>query len=383
MGGPRERPRRGGGRRLHALPLVVMLLPVVATSSEILEVKPEPGTTRISLPAQEGNYRVTVELTGSRGQSLAVFAEQRRLMVEDVRLAGERPVVCRFAVNVRSPQLPSLPADAPGGTRVRLMPHEENSSTWDGALNLAITGSGTLASVRAERVEIPTLYLAGDSTVTDQAIPPGASWGQFITRYFRDDIAVANHAQSGESLNSFVTGLRFAKLLSGLRPGDWVMIQFGHNDQKTHWPQTYAEAGTTYRSWLRLYVDEIRRRGATPLLVTSPERRVFDQAGRIKPTLAEYARAMRELAEEQGVALIDLNAASIRLYETMGAARAPKAFAAQGTDQTHHSEFGARQLALAVIEGLRGANPELTARLETHISADVETCDMIHPEAAQ
>ena len=105
-----------------------------------------------------------------------------------------------------------------------------------------------------------------------------------LPRFFGADIAIANHAESGETLKSFVTELRLDKLLSTLKAGDWVMIQFGHNDQKIQWPQTYAEAATTYRSWLRTYIAEVRRRGATPILVTSPERRNFDAAGHIVPT---------------------------------------------------------------------------------------------------
>jgi lysophospholipase L1-like esterase len=227
--------------------------------------------------------------------------------------------------------------------------------------------------------DLPTLYLAGDSTVTDQAVAPDASWGQFITRYFKDDIAVANHAESGESLKSFVTGLRFDKLLSNLRAGDWVMIQFGHNDQKTQWPQTYAEAASTYRSWLRVYIAEVRRRGATPLLVTSPERRNFDTDGRIRPTLAEYAEAMRAVAGEQKVALLDLNASSIRIYEALGPAIAPGAFADGGNDHTHHNEYGARLLARAVIEALRRSDLTLGAGLADHIAADAGIFDPSKP----
>ena len=215
--------------------------------------------------------------------------------------------------------------------------------------------------------------------MTDQREAPSGSWGQFITRYFNDGIAVANHAESGESLKSFVTEGRLDKLLSALRAGDWVMIQFGHNDQKTQWPQTYAEAATTYRDWLRTYIAEVRRRGATPLLVTSPERRNFDSDGRIRPTLDEYAEAMRAVAREQKVALIDLNLASVRLYEALGPGIAPSAFADAGNDKTHHNEYGARQLARCVIEGLRTADLTLTAGLEKHIAGDAGIFDASKP----
>ena len=111
---------------------------------------------------------------------------------------------------------------------------------------------------------MPTLYLAGDSTVTDQAHGAVGKLGTDAAAFFAPDISIANHAESGETLKSFVTELRLDKLLSKLAAGDWVMIQFGHNDQKSQWPQTYVEAATTYRSWLRVYLAEVRRRGATP-----------------------------------------------------------------------------------------------------------------------
>jgi lysophospholipase L1-like esterase len=335
--------------------------------------------TRHALPVHEGNYRVTVRLQGPRGQRASVWAEQRRLMAEDIELAGERPVERSFVVNVRRPTLASLPHHAAEGAAVRLNPNERESANWDEQLTVETVGAAAIHSIRVEPAQVPTLYLAGDSTVTDQARTPDASWGQFLTRYFREDIAVANHAESGESLKSFVTGKRLDKLLETLRAGDWVMIQFGHNDQKTQWPHTFADAASTYRSWLRVYLDEIRRRGATPLLVTSPERRNFDTEGRIRPTLAEYASAMRAVASEEKVALIDLHASSVRFYEALGPALAPKAFARQGDDQTHHNEYGARQLACAVIEGLRSANPAYTAGLERHVSADAPAFDAADP----
>jgi lysophospholipase L1-like esterase len=215
--------------------------------------------------------------------------------------------------------------------------------------------------------------------VSDQPEAPNGSWGQFLPRYFRPDMAVANHAESGESLKSFVTSHRFDKLLAKLRHGDWVMIQFGHNDQKRQWPQTHADANNTYKAWLRTYIAEVRARGATPILVTSPERRNFDTDGRIRPTLAEHAQAMRSVAKEEKAALIDLNAISIVFYESLGPAVAPRAFAAGGDDHTHHNAYGGQQLARAVVEGLRRANRAQTGGLEQHIAADAGTFDAADP----
>jgi lysophospholipase L1-like esterase len=336
---------------------------------------------RFSLRVPEGNYRVTVKITGTRPGVAAIWAEQRRLMSDEIRIRRNVTIERSFIVNVRTPVLGELPENAPGGAAVRLNPRESGSATWDDRLTVAMTSDfgARFTSIRVETTDVPTLYLAGDSTVADQGLASDGSWGQFLPRYFGPGIAVANHAESGESLKSFVTGHRLDKLLSGLRAGDWVMLQFGHNDQKTQWRQTFADSTTTYRHWLRTYIAEVRLRNATPVVVTPPERRNFDTQGRIRPTLAEYAQAIRVVAREEKVALIDLYASSVRFYEALGPALAPRAFALEGDDQTHHNEYGARQLARAVIEGLREANTALTAGLEKHIATDAGTFDASDP----
>jgi lysophospholipase L1-like esterase len=336
---------------------------------------------RFSVRAAEGSYIVTMGFRKIRGAApLTVLAEQRRLMLENLRVGHLKEQVATFAVNVRTPELPSLPENAPGGTRVALKPREVGSRNWDDKLTLEFSAPDAVSYIEVRRwPQAPTLYLAGDSTVTDQSVPPSASWGQFITRYFDDGIVVANHAESGETLKSFVTELRLDKLLANLRAGDWVMIQFGHNDQKAQWPQTYAEPATTYRDWLRTYIGEVRRRGATPLLVTSPERRNFDSDGHIRPSLAEYAEAIRIVAREQKVALLDLQASSIRIYEALGPAVAPAAFAEGGNDKTHHNEYGAKLMARAVIEALRRSDLTLSAGLADHIAADAGMFDPANP----
>lgn len=340
----------------------------------------EPGGPEaFSLRVPEGNYRVTVHVVDSQGAAgFSVQAEQRRFMTAEIPAPGNANAVFNFVVNVRIPDLAALPENATGGTRVQLKPREIGSRTWDDRLTLQVLGPGRIVELQVERVEVPTLFLAGDSTVTDQPTAPSASWGQMLPRLFNPDLAIANHAESGETLKSFVTEMRLDKLLAGLRAGDWVMIQFGHNDQKKQWPQTYAEAASTYQAWLRTYIAEIRRRGATPILVSSPERRNFDGA-RIVPSLADYADAARKVAAEQRVAFIDLNSMSRVFYEALGPEVSARAFADDGRDRTHFNEYGADALARLVVEGLRGADPALTAGLEKHLSDRAGRFDPAHP----
>jgi lysophospholipase L1-like esterase len=342
----------------------------------------EPGApNQFSMRAHEGNYRVTVRFGDRKAASrTTVKAEARRLMVEDVSTRRGQFTERTFIVNVRTPELAPPPETAPGGTAVRIKPREQGSATWDDKLTLEFLGSAPkVAALTIEPADVPTIYLAGDSTVTDQLTEPGASWGQMLPRFFSSDIAVANHAESGETLKSFITELRLDKLLSRLRAGDWVLIQFGHNDQKAHWPQTYVEAGTTYRSYLRAYIAEARRRGATPILVTSPERRNFDSSGHLVESLGAYPDAVRAVAREDGVALIDLHRMSKAFYEALGETRAPLAFSDEGRDKTHHNNYGAYELARMVVEGIRSADPKLAA----HLAKDVQPFDASKPDAPE
>jgi lysophospholipase L1-like esterase len=168
-----------------------------------------------------------------------------------------------------------------------------------------------------------------------------------------------------------------------LRPGDWVLIQFGHNDQKQQWPQTYADAATTYRSYLRAYIAEARLRGATPILVTSPERANFDDAGHIKPSHGAYPDAVRAVAREESVALIDLNPMSTAFYEALGPKDSDFAFADGGRDRTHHSNYGAYELARRIAMGIHAADPELIDNLGDHLAPDARITELPKMSAAK
>jgi lysophospholipase L1-like esterase len=322
-----------------------------------------PGSL-FSVAVAEGNHRVTVILGGAQPAVTTVKAESRRLMLEQVPTAAGERITRSFIVNVRTPALRPPDPNAPGGNRVVLNERESGSYTWDDRLTLEFAGErAAVERVIIEPVDVPVIYLVGDSTVTDQRFEPAASWGQMIPRFFRPELAVANHAESGETLKSFLTGLRLAKVLETLKRDDWLFIQFGHNDQKAQWPQTFADAATTYRSYLRTYIAEARLRGAHPVLVTSVQRRNFDPEGRIRNTHGAYPDAVRAVAREEGVPVIDLERASIALYEALGPSQAPLAFSNDGRDATHHNSYGAYELAKGFAQALRDAGLPLAAAL--------------------
>jgi lysophospholipase L1-like esterase len=343
-----------------------------------------------SAKVPEGNYRVTVTL-GDMAEATAttVKAESRRLMLEKVVTAPGEFVTRTFVVNVRSFHLPPPPKNAPGGDQVLLDGWERANGPaglvldWDDKLTLEFDPAAAGARVCLEAVEIsraddvPTVFLAGDSTVTDQPREPTTSWGQMLPVFFKPTVAVANHAESGETLKSFLTELRLAKILSQMKAGDYLFIQFAHNDEKQSWPQTYVEARTTYEAYLKVYIAEARRRGATPVLVTPMQRREWGPDGKIRNSHGEYPEAMRAVAREEQVALIDLDRMSRAFYEALGPKEAPVAFNAHGRDITHQSAYGAYELAKCVVQGIRDNHLPLAAA----IGDDFKGFDPAHPDA--
>ena len=339
-----------------------------------------PPTT-FSVPTTEGNHRVTVIFGHPTAVSnITLRAESRQLLLERLTTAPGEFVTRTFLVNVRTPRLPPPEKNAPGGTAVVLNDRELGLARWDDQLTLEFTGAAPhVQSIDIEPAppDTPTIFLAGDSTVTDQPAEPAASWGQMLPRFFKPAVAIANHAESGETLKSFLTSLRLAKILSQIKPGDYLFIQFGHNDQKKQWPQTYADARTTYAAYLRAYIAEARLRGATPVLVTSPQRRTFDEHGRITNTHGDYPAAVREVAREQNVPLIDLARLSTTFYEALGPDRAALAFNDHGRDLTHHNNYGAYELARCIVQAIR----DLPLPLAAFLSDDVTAFDAAYPDS--
>ena len=298
----------------------------------------EPGGAKcseqpfyVSADVAEGNYNVTVKLGARNGTSSnTVKAEGRRLMIEKVETARGKFETRTFTVNVRYSQIGP-------GNEVRLKPREIGSPRWDRKLTLEFNGGHPcVASIEiAKAPSAVTVYLAGDSTVVDQDKEPWAAWGQMLPRFFQAGAAIANHAESGETLRSFVGEKRLEKVLSQIRSGDYLFIQFAHNDQKEG--GNFADPFTSYKERLKMFIAETRKHGATPVLVTSMNRRTFDAAGKITNSLGDYPEAMRQTAREENVALIDLNAMSKTLYEAIGEAESRKAFVETpaGTDDTH------------------------------------------------
>ncbi|WP_375289887.1 rhamnogalacturonan acetylesterase [Qipengyuania sp.] len=326
----------------------------------------EPDDPRsFSIAVPEGNWRVSLTIgNAAHAATTTVKAEARRLMIDRLKTRKGEFVERNFVVNVRMRSLTAPPANAPGGAKVALKSSEEGSRTWDDRLTLDFSDPADVRRITLEQADVPTIYLVGDSTVTDQRYEPAASWGQMLPAFAGSGVAVANHAESGETLKSFLAELRLAKVLSTVREGDYLFIQFGHNDQKSQWPQTYVDPRYAYPAYLRTYIAEARARKAIPVLVTPPERRNFEADGSVRETLTEYADAMRSVAERDNVPLIDLNAFSRTLYSELGEEQAALLFNDGGKDRTHHDNAGAWLLARFVAAEARTGVPGLRSAIE-------------------
>lgn len=304
---------------------------------------PRPWYFSAKLP--EGNYRVTVMLGSDSTASITtVKAELRRLMLEKIHTARGESVERTFIVNLRTPPIA-------GGGKVHLKPRETTSEWWDWDDKLTLEFNGENPSVRALEIEpatVPTVFIIGDSTVCDQPAEPWNSWGQMLPRFFKPEVAVANHAESGEAISSSLHALRFAKIFSLMKPGDYLFVQFGHNDQK----DKATNALAVYQANLKKIVALTRAKGGTPVLVTSMERR----DGVEHDTLAGYPGAVRAVARSENCALIDLNKMSRTFYRALGD---KVGFAFQ--DGTHHNNYGSYELAKCVIEGIKQTKLPLAA----------------------
>jgi lysophospholipase L1-like esterase len=276
-----------------------------------------------------------------------------------VTTAPGETVTRRFAVNTRTVNFP--------GGQVSLKSREKTNEmvTWDDKLTLEFLGArpGLRRLEIAPVTNITTVFIAGDSTVCDQPFEPWGSWGQMLPRFFGERAAVANYAQSGETIRSSLAAHRFDKVFSAIRPGDFLLLQFGHNDQK----DKSTNALGTYKANLKKLVAKTRTRGATPVLVTSMERK----SGVDRNTLGKYPDTVREVAQEDGVALIDLREMSVKFYRALGA-DLDGAF----QDGTHHNNYGSYELARCVAEGIRQGG----TGLEKLLAADVQPFDPARPD---
>lgn len=223
-------------------------------------------------------------------------------------------------------------------------------------LVLALPG---FARAEAKKIRIA---LVGDSTMASYPNPPKDrpdlhGWGQVFGAHFTAGVEVLNRAASGRSTKSFVAEKRWAKVLE--EKPDYVFIQFGHNDQKDK--DLAPDEG--YRAYLARYIEEAKKVGIRPVLVTPVARRTFGKDGKPTTSLGPYAGATKRVAKEMDVPVIDLHQLSFDLYGKLGD-KGSADFSPSETDRTHFSKKGARAIAELVAGQLPGTVPELKDALK-------------------
>ena len=321
-----------------------------------------------SVKAPEGNYKITVTLGDAQGESATTIrTEAGHIMAANTVTSSGKFEKRTFYANVRRPQIPTPPQNAPGGTNVHMfLAGEAEARCWDEKLTIEFNNTRPcLCAMEIVKDDtVPTIFTAGDSTVGDPRRGPGGNWPTHLCQFFKPEVAVCNSAEGGETSKSFITGLRMDKVLSQMKAGDFFLIQFGHNDSKPQWPQTYTEPATSFKAYLRVFIAETQRRGATLVLVTPMERRANGDS------VGPWARAMREVAVEEHVPLIDQWAMSKELWTAMGP-NVNQAF----SDQTHLSGYGGYLLSKLIVAGIKKNVPAL-ARF---VVEDFKEMDPAHP----
>ncbi|RAK65123.1 rhamnogalacturonan acetylesterase [Hymenobacter edaphi] len=218
------------------------------------------------------------------------------------------------------------------------------------------------------------VYLVGDSTMAQKEVKayPETGWGTPFAVFFDESVSVDNRAQNGRSTKTFLTENRWQAVAQALKPGDYVLIQFGHNDEVPTKKSYTTE--TEFQQNLLRFVTETRAQKATPVLITPVARRKFDAAGRVEDTHAAYAELVRKVARANQVPLIDLSQTSMALLQQLGVENSKLLFNQLQPgehpnypdgrdDNTHFSELGARKMAQLVLADVRALKLELAERI--------------------
>ena len=332
-----------------------------------------------SVKVDDGNYRVRVVIgSKKKAAETTVRAEGRRLMVHNVATKKGKFETYEFVVNKRSPQIDEK-------NRVRIKDREKDYLAWDDKLTLEFNGDApAVQSIHIERDDkVPTIYLCGNSTVVDQNSEPWASWGQMITRWFGPEVAISNHAESGLTARTFIAGGRLDKILTTLKPGDLLIAEFGHNDEKEKRPGDGAWYHYVYN--LKIFIDQVRQKGADIVFCTPTQRRAFEADNKtIKNTHGEFPAAMMSVAEREKVPVIDLNQMTKTFFETLGFENSKRAlvhypkelYGRELADNTHFNPYGAYEVAKCVVMGMK----QLQLPIVKYLRPDWQDFDPSQPD---
>jgi lysophospholipase L1-like esterase len=221
-----------------------------------------------------------------------------------------------------------------------------------------------------------TIWLIGDSTMSKKEVRayPETGWGMPFSNFWDSTVTIENRAVNGRSTKSFLAENRWQPVVDRLQEGDYVFIQFGHNDESKDKGERYTTPEEFKHNLLK-YVTEAKARKAIPVLFTPVARKKFDENGKVKESHGVYPQMVKEVAAENNVLLIDLNEKSKLLYEQYGPETAKLLFnylepgehpnyPDGKQDDTHFSELGARKIAELILKEIRANIPELAERIK-------------------
>ena len=241
-------------------------------------------------------------------------------------------------------------------------------------LLLALGCTALITFAQSNRI---TVHMIGDSTMANKPVIPAnpeRGWGQMLHMYFKDSVRVENYAQNGRSTKSFIAEGRWDKVVAAIKPGDFVIIQFGHNDEKTNNVKVGTAPFGEFTTNLVRFIRESREHQATPILATPVARRKFDASGTLTNSHGVYPEAVRMVAQGEKVPLLELTVATEKLLQQLGPESSKRLFdwipagefapdSKKLEDDTHFNAYGASRVCDLAVPELEGKVPELAAHL--------------------
>lgn len=321
----------------------------------------DPFRFTVKLP--EGNYKVTLTLGDLKGSSrTTVKSEQRRLMLESVETGKGEIKKVSFNVNVRTPEISKGNVIKLNSRELDYATGKVKTVTWDDKLTLQFHDSNPcICALEIEPAAegTVTVFVIGDSTVTDQA--SGGTWGQYLPRWFDGNVVVANHAESGMTINGFRFGRRWDKIMESAKEGDYLFIQLGTNDEKKRghdpmwdaedragdWVRTHSDPETDYVWGLATMALEAKRHGMIPVIV-SPMTKIDRRTATATELMTPYGVNAPRAAELADCAYIDLWGMSRQIISALG-----QDALAVYSDGTHTDNYGAYLFSLCIVKGIR------------------------------
>jgi lysophospholipase L1-like esterase len=286
-----------------------------------------------------GNYAVTIVIGGTAPGLTQVNAETNRELLDPVSTTAGQSITYAFVVNVRAKEGQPTENVAAGYPGLDLYFSGPSAAPPEvSAIGYALVGPSTKATM---------VYVASDSTGCDQSDTDYAGWGQMLPKFFGPPVGIANYADSGESSVSFLgNAAEWGAVKAAMVAGDWVLIQFGHNDGNT--------SSSAFQANITTMVMDAKAKGVTPVLISPPARATFT-GGVLDDQSSLHSADMKAVATAQNVALIDLTSITSAWYSQLGP-NGWQQYHALGTDKTHTNTAGAEKIAAFITTAIVSQN---------------------------